>query len=1218
MRARGTEPARRRPTRAVAPPPLVGLLAGLLVAAGIAGCASSGQAPPAPGQPGGPSEAADASFAPLEALAERQRARHGRKIRPPASIRVRIEPVAPDDQAARQPLDAVLSALLDDPLELVAPTPGGEISQADQGAAAQAFTVGRYARRAGDLDRANDALERAAALDPAAAGVWTELGEAQLAAGARRAAMRSLESAVALGAEGTRPYVLLGLEARRTGRVDRAAAFLARARARVPEATNDGLNHVVDATLGESLVASGRLRAGVELLEAALDLPRGFSTGSEYRAALIDVYRRQSGLWELVGDTWVRLGEPERALGAYQRASVHAGIDAARADARAIAVALEMGRPADAALTLLRRIRDARGLVAPTDVELLAHIAERADLADQIDAALVEIAGSLDRPSPSVSIALAGARAAVLPPRDARRTLRAVAEAHPTNVRPLSDLFRSYEASALALRSAVDQVGTHPFTAPVVAAALLTTDTPGADLLAGLRRASDARAAAVLEAHLRILLGNPYRFAKRLDFGGGDDLALAAAAAGAQVAARTGRWDEAERLLERVVGAGPGPTRARAAALTAMQRYDEALAAFAPLIEGDAPVVSDLMAAAQLAIFAGEPGRAASLLEEASVADPDSTDVYGARLRLHSASGPLPDQERLTDVARTLRDRLPMSQLVQILAAQEFVQRGLREEAERRLSALTTQRPMPSALPPLLIDVWLKAHEAGDADALRRGLEVTGGWLGELPADPVVATAHAELIAADDRVDEARAVLEQAYARTQAEPLRKRIERLLGERGDQPGAAALARARLDRATLSIDDALELASLLNGTSASDRIAETIVRGVPTSATLTGDQARELLLVVFREAEAGEGRWVDPTVPLLFDLAAERVPRIPLNLHQARLEALAGVRDGAFDPERVMRAVADARAQHPNLEADVVLLPVQILFGDQRVDLGFELLSRAALADAGADNRMARQWASLVMTYGQAQHARDLAERLEEGGRIGDIIALATGGNRSVLPQPLDTPARRKSELAYLIASGAMGRDREQAAIDMYRVALAYDPEHVWAANDLGYHLADVGKSLEEAERMLEFAHGVGPNVASITDSIGWLRYRQSRFDEAAALLERATTLPLGSTNPTIFDHLGDARWRLGQRAAATDAWNRAHELLADQLRAQRLSGDNNSNTELIQQYRLRTRKIRSKITAAEANRQPDVAPIGPADRSDWDEPEANGGQTISPK
>jgi Flp pilus assembly protein TadD len=92
------------------------------------------------------------------------------------------------------------------------------------------------------------------------------------------------------------------------------------------------------------------------------------------------------------------------------------------------------------------------------------------------------------------------------------------------------------------------------------------------------------------------------------------------------------------------------------------------------------------------------------------------------------------------------------------------------------------------------------------------------------------------------------------------------------------------------------------------------------------------------------------------------------------------------------------------------------------------------------------------------------------------------------------------------------------------------------------NYLGYSWTDQGINLDRAEALIEKAAVLLPSDGYIVDSLGWIKYRRGRFDEAVTHLERAAELR--PTDPVINDHLGDAYWHAGRRNEARFQWRRA--------------------------------------------------------------------------
>ncbi|HEY1413889.1 MAG TPA: tetratricopeptide repeat protein, partial [Rhodopila sp.] len=73
------------------------------------------------------------------------------------------------------------------------------------------------------------------------------------------------------------------------------------------------------------------------------------------------------------------------------------------------------------------------------------------------------------------------------------------------------------------------------------------------------------------------------------------------------------------------------------------------------------------------------------------------------------------------------------------------------------------------------------------------------------------------------------------------------------------------------------------------------------------------------------------------------------------------------------------------------------------------------------------------------------------------------------------------------------------------------ALELSPDQPFVLNYLGYSWADMGHHLSEARQMIERAAQRRPNDGAITDSLGWVMYRQGDSKDAVKTLEHAVEL-----------------------------------------------------------------------------------------------------------
>jgi tetratricopeptide (TPR) repeat protein len=157
------------------------------------------------------------------------------------------------------------------------------------------------------------------------------------------------------------------------------------------------------------------------------------------------------------------------------------------------------------------------------------------------------------------------------------------------------------------------------------------------------------------------------------------------------------------------------------------------------------------------------------------------------------------------------------------------------------------------------------------------------------------------------------------------------------------------------------------------------------------------------------------------------------------------------------------------------------------------------------------------------------------------------------------QPGDVHTIRSVLSALCSAAHQYDKAEEQLAL-----ILKDDPDDATANNDLGYLLADQNKKLDDAEKRIRKAleldrrqresnkstrlslDGDRDNAAFV-DSLGWVLFRKGDWDGARRELERAKSLPTGSDDPVVWDHLGDVYFRLKEIEKAGSAWRTALEL-----------------------------------------------------------------------
>ncbi|HMF10791.1 MAG TPA: tetratricopeptide repeat protein [Gemmataceae bacterium] len=129
-------------------------------------------------------------------------------------------------------------------------------------------------------------------------------------------------------------------------------------------------------------------------------------------------------------------------------------------------------------------------------------------------------------------------------------------------------------------------------------------------------------------------------------------------------------------------------------------------------------------------------------------------------------------------------------------------------------------------------------------------------------------------------------------------------------------------------------------------------------------------------------------------------------------------------------------------------------------------------------------------------------------------------------------------------------------------EQLRLLLEQDANDALVNNNLGYQLADEGRNLDEAEKLIRKAleldreertkgKAVGPDAdhenAAYLDSLGWVLFRRGRLADARKELEKAATFSEGKDDPVVWDHLGDVCARQSDVPRARAAWEKGVEL-----------------------------------------------------------------------
>lgn len=179
------------------------------------------------------------------------------------------------------------------------------------------------------------------------------------------------------------------------------------------------------------------------------------------------------------------------------------------------------------------------------------------------------------------------------------------------------------------------------------------------------------------------------------------------------------------------------------------------------------------------------------------------------------------------------------------------------------------------------------------------------------------------------------------------------------------------------------------------------------------------------------------------------------------------------------------------------------------------------------------------------------------RLDESAKVYEIILDRLDKDESLKPEQKDRYLDRNR---YLLSGVYVDLKKIDKAAEHLQALLKKKPDDPTYNNDLGYIWADHDMNLEEAEKLIRKAldedrkqRKAIPDLpadedkdnAAYLDSLGWVLYKQKKYEEAKKQLLLAVEDKDGQ-HIEIYDHLGDVHAALKEKDKAVAIWKKAIE------------------------------------------------------------------------
>ncbi len=114
------------------------------------------------------------------------------------------------------------------------------------------------------------------------------------------------------------------------------------------------------------------------------------------------------------------------------------------------------------------------------------------------------------------------------------------------------------------------------------------------------------------------------------------------------------------------------------------------------------------------------------------------------------------------------------------------------------------------------------------------------------------------------------------------------------------------------------------------------------------------------------------------------------------------------------------------------------------------------------------------------------------------------------------------------------------------------SLNLDPTNANVLNNYSYYLSVRGLRLDDAEKMAKKAMDLRPQESTYMDTYGWILYKKANYQKAKEYIQKAIETAPEKADGTLYDHLGDVLYKLGDKTKATEAWKMAKEKGSDNM------------------------------------------------------------------
>jgi tetratricopeptide (TPR) repeat protein len=187
-------------------------------------------------------------------------------------------------------------------------------------------------------------------------------------------------------------------------------------------------------------------------------------------------------------------------------------------------------------------------------------------------------------------------------------------------------------------------------------------------------------------------------------------------------------------------------------------------------------------------------------------------------------------------------------------------------------------------------------------------------------------------------------------------------------------------------------------------------------------------------------------------------------------------------------------------------------------------------------------------------------------LREAGKYDEAVEALEAAGKAVEDDQFDNDDQKQRLLRnvkYMTANIHVEAKKIDKAADILKGLMKDDPDNPTYPNDLGFIWVDNDMNVDEAEKLVRKALELDEKMrkklleekkideetakkrtASYVDSLGWVLFKQKKYEEAKKALLEAAADQDEAEHIEIWDHLADVQFALGDVKGAIETWTKA--------------------------------------------------------------------------